>query len=175
MRSSRSIALVIMACGFLATPYSISAAAAAAAAAAADPASQPATKPVDKTDPDIIQWRFHCDLEDGRRFISDGSLLLESRYLPNVAIPEKSVPAQGAQRLLESETDKEFGLDDLTQKAANGHYAAPSGIQLNRKYIKRLRESRMKGTVRFRGKGLNDPVLILDEQKVVGVMMPIKS
>ena len=158
-------AVAIIICRLLATPYRIS--------NAAEPPSQPATKPMD--DPDVIQWRFHCDLDGARRLISDGGLMLDSKYLPKVPVPEKSVPAQTAERLLKSETDTEFGLDDLKQKEANGHFKAPSGIQLNRKYVKCLRESLLKATVRFRGKGLNDPILILDDEKVVGVMMPIKS
>ena len=165
MRSIHAAAIVIMVCGFLAAFDTMS--------DAAEPTSQPATMPMDN--PDVIQWRLHCDLEDGRRLISDGGLMLESKYLPKVPVPEKSVPAAGAERLLKSETDQEFGLNDLKQKEANGHFASPSGIQLNRKYVKCLRESPLRATVRFRGKGLNDPILILDDEKVVGVMMPIKS
>jgi len=165
MRSIHGFVLVIIVCGLVASANRVS--------GAAEPASQPATKPMDN--PDLIQWQLHCDLDDGRRLISDGGLMLESKYLPKVPVPEKSVPAQAAERLMKSETDKEFGLDDLNQKGGDGHFASPSGIQLNRKYIKCLRESPLKATVRFRGKGLNDPVLILDDKKVVGVMMPIKS
>jgi hypothetical protein len=137
---------------------------------AAEPASQP-----DKPDPDVVQWRAHCDLEDGRRFLTDGSLLLESRYVSAGPVPEKTVPPQGAQRLLQSSTDHEFGLADLERKGAGGHYVAPGSIQLNRKYIEYLRGSSLKATLRFAAKGPNDPVLILDDRKVVGVMMPMKS
>jgi len=167
MRSINAATLVIVVCGFLVPPRNMS--------HAAESASQPATKPVSNTDPDVVQWRAHCDLEDGRRLITDGSLLLESKYLPKVPVPEKTVPAQGVQRLLQSETDKEFGLDDLQKKSGDGHYVAPSGMQLNRKYINLLRESPVKATLQFRAKGANDPVLILDGQKVVGVMMPMKT
>jgi hypothetical protein len=122
----------------------------------------------------VVQWRAHCDLDDGRRLITDGSLLLEARYLPNVPVPEKSVPPQGAVRLLQSQTDHEFGLSDLSRTAADGHYLAPGPIQLNRKYVELLRGSSLRATLRFRGKGANDPVLILDGEKVVGVVMPMK-
>ena len=155
MRSISTVGFVILCCGLF---------------AAGDPATQP-----DKTDPDVVQWRAHCNLDDGRRFITDGSLLLESRYAPDVPLPEQSLPAPGAQRLLQSETDHQFRLADLDRKAADGHYLAPGGIQLNRKYIDFLRGSPLKGTLRFAAKGPNDPVLILDGQKVVGVMMPMKS
>jgi hypothetical protein len=130
----------------------------------------------DKPDSDAVQWRAHCDLEDGRRLITDGSLLVEARFLPKVPVPEKSVPATAAQRLMASETDREFGLASLErQSGAGGHYLGPGGIQLSRKYVELLRGSALKATLRFRSKGLNDPVLILDGRTVVGVMMPMKK
>jgi hypothetical protein len=136
-------------------------------------ARQAASQPDKPADPNVVQWRAHCDLDDGRRFITDGSLLVESRFLPGVSVPEKSVPPQGVVRLLQSLTNHEFGLSDL-DRTDGGHYLAPGSIQLNRKYIDLLRASPLKGTLRFRAKGSNDPVLILDDQKVVGVMMPMK-
>jgi hypothetical protein len=166
MRSIRPIALAIIVCALLTS--------AGAMSEAAEPASQP-EKPAEKPDPDVVQWRAHCDLADGRRFITDGSLLLESRFAPAVPIPEKSVGAQGAERLLQSETDHEFGLADLDRNAPGGHYLAPGSIQLNRKYIEFLRGSPLKPSLRFRAKGQNQAVLILDDQKVVGVMMPMKQ
>ena len=65
--------------------------------------------------------------------------------------------------------------DDGERKAEGGHYLAPGGVQLNRKYVELLRGSALKGMLRFRAKGANDPVLILDGKKVVGVMMPMKK
>ena len=164
MRSIRAIALVTIACGLIVSVHDRS--------AAGEPASQPADKPAD---PDVVQWRAHCDLEDGRRFLTDGALLLESRYLPNVPVPEKSVPPLRAVQLLKSETDHEFGLSDLDRTATGGHYVAPGPIHLSHKYIDLLRESPLKATVRFRAKGPNDPVLILDGEKVVGVVMPLRQ
>jgi hypothetical protein len=126
------------------------------------------------SNPDVVQWRFYCDLE-GRRVLSDGSLLLESLYATTGPLPEKSVPPQAAQRLLQSPTDHEFSLADLDRNEVNGHYMAPGPIQLNRKYIDYLRGSSLKASLRFMAKGPNDPVLILNGQKVVGVMMPMKT
>ena len=154
MKSITAVGCLVMLCGLF---------------AAGEPSTQPA-----KTDPDVVQWRARCDFDDGRRFITDGSLLLESRYAPGVPLPEQSVPAQGALRLLQSITDREFGLADLDRRN-DGHYLAPGPVQLNRKYIDLLRGSSLKATLRFGAKGPNDPVLILDGKKVVGVIMPMKS
>jgi hypothetical protein len=143
----------------------------------ATPVSQPASQAAaagENMNAEVVQWRLYCDLDDGRRFLSDGSLLVEARYFPNVPIPEKSLPATAPKRLLQSPTDRQFGLADLQQKTAGGHYTGP-GVQLNRKYVELLRGSPLKETLRFRAKGANDPVLIVDGQTVVGVVMPIKS
>jgi hypothetical protein len=164
MKSIMAVALAASACGMSASAFGPAQSVEAAPHAAAE-----------EPGPDAVQWRAHCDLEDGRRFITDGSLLLESRYVPDAAVPEKSVAPPGVERLLKSQTDHEFGLADLEKKADGGHYVAPGGIQLNRKYIELLRSSPLKGTLRLRGKGRNDAVLILDGKTVVGVMMPMKS
>ena len=181
MRSMNLVVLVIVACGLLASACERSEtskpvpAAQPTSESPASSASQPTPQAAAVTmNAGDVQWRMHCDLDDGRRLISDGSLLIEASYFPSVSVPEKSVPSTAPQRLLQSSTDHEFGLGDL-QKNAAGRYVAPGPIQLNQKYIDLLRASSLKATLRFRAKGANDPVLILDGQKVVGVVMPIKS
>src|SRR4051812_14436298 len=164
MRSSKTVVVAVVVSGFLA-------AACGWCAAGAEPPSRPA----DKADLDAVQWRFHSVLEDGRRVISDGGFLLGARYVPDVPVPEKGVAPQGVQRLLQSATERGFGMSDLERKAGGGNFVAPGGVELNRRYVECLRGSRLQETVRFRAKGANDPVLILDGTKVVGVMMPIKS
>jgi hypothetical protein len=141
-----------------------------------EPAPQtdpPATAPA-AADPHVVQWRFHCDLTDGRRLITDGSLLVEARYFPDVPVPERAVPPAAAERLLKSETDHEFGMDDLSDNTKSGHYRGGK-VLLNRKYVELLRGSSLAKSARFRAKGPNDPVLILDGDKVVGVVMPVKQ
>src|SRR4051812_36347740 len=160
MRSIQAIGLAMITCGLLASAYQ---------SFGADP---PATRP-DMSDPDVVKWWAHCDTADGRRFLTDGGLFLESRYLPNVPVPEKTLPPQAPERLLQSTTDHEFALADLDRKGRQ--YEAPGSIRLNHKYIDLLRESPVKANWRFRAKGPNDPVLIVDGDKVVGVMMPMKS
>ena len=104
----------------------------------------------------------------------DGAMLLEARWVPDVPIPERAIPPAAAERLMASETERSFGLADL-ERTESGHYAAPGDVHLNRKYVELLRGSRLKPTLRFRAKGPADPVLILDGETVVGVMMPVKS
>ena len=131
------------------------------------------SNPVITSDGSAVEWRFHADLEDGRNFITDGAMLIESKYLPNAAIPEKSIPAQTIQRLLDSPSERQFGLENLEQKG--GHYVIPGLVQINRKYVEALQSSPMKSALRFCAKGPNDPIVILDGQKAVGVVMPMKA
>src|SRR5438105_3679068 len=73
--------------------------------AAACGASQP--------EPELSVWTARYDLPDGRCFVTDGRLLLEASYLPELKIPERSLPAERAERLLARDTDKEFTFGDL--------------------------------------------------------------
>lgn len=159
MKSIHARTLLVVICSILSSAYSTSSAQA--------PSSQPA-------DPNVVQWRFRSDFDDGRRFITDGSLVIESRYLPAEQLPQQSIPQAFIQRLLQSTTEREFALADLEQKSS-GHYASRDGIQLNKKYIELLRSSPLKPAFRLRAKGSLDPLLIIDGNKVVGVVMPMKS
>jgi hypothetical protein len=159
MKPIRAIALVILICSIVASAVSVS------------PAQAPASQPAD---PNVVAWRFHSDFADGRMFITDGSLVIESRYLPAIAPPAQSIPEASIQRLLQSATEKEFAMADLNERPADGHYLAPGGIQLNKKYINLLKESPLKPSFRFRAKGPLDPILILDGEKVVGVVRGMK-
>lgn len=120
---------------------------------------------------DEIIWNAQSKLADGRQLLTDGSLILDSRYISDAPLPKKAIPSQNVQRLLQSDTDHEFDLDDL-EKGAGGHYVAPRSVKLNNKYIDFLR--RAKASIRFRAKGPMDPILILDGEDVVGVVMPVK-
>jgi hypothetical protein len=168
MRSTPAIGLAFIACAVL-----ISASAAAEQRPPTSQPNQPTRKPA-LGSRDVQCWA-HCDLDDGRRFITDGGLLIEARYFPKVAVPERAVPGKNAERLLQSKTEREFGLDDLSKSGPDGHYRAPDSVMLNRKYIELLRDSSLAKTLRFRAKGNDDPVLLLDEKKVVGVVMPVKQ
>jgi hypothetical protein len=85
---------------------------------------------------DSLKWSAYSTFSDGRKFYTDGALLLDSRYTLGEPLPQKSLPEEGVQRLLKAETDHEFGAGDLTKKDAN--YIAPVSIQLNERQIYRL-------------------------------------
>jgi len=122
---------------------------------------------------DNVVWNAVSKFDDGRQFLTDGSFLLDSRYAPAEDIPKKNIPPQSVQRLLDSKTDHDFGFADLG-KTPTDHYLAPGPIQLNRIYVDYLRKTSLSGTLRFKAGGQYNPVLILDGDKVVGVVMPMK-
>jgi hypothetical protein len=163
MPSATSIPAIVLLCVTLLL-------AARAGAAPGDPDKRP-----DTSAPDAIDWRFHSDLPDGRRLLTDGGLLLDAKLIPDAPVPEKSLPPKNAQKLLDSKTDHEFALKEVEPTAEGGHYLAPGEIQLNRKYIELLRRTKQKDRIRLAAKGAEDPVLIKDGDKVVGVMMPMKK
>lgn len=139
----------------------------------ADPPSS--GMPAGSTAAEIIKWQAQSILGDGRKFVTDGAMVLDSRYIGSEAIPEKAVPAQSIQRLLESPTDREFATADIQRIESNGHFLAMDSIQLNRKYIEYLLRAALNAPVKFRASGPDDAVLILDGEAVIGVVMPMKA
>ena len=127
-----------------------------------------------ETAAEAMQWRAYSEFSDGRRFISDGALLFDSRYLPSVPLPKVSIHPPNIQRFLDSVNDHGFDLSDLDREPPDGHYIGPGPIKLNGKYIELLKTSPLEPSWRFMAKASTDPVLILDGDKVVGVVMPMK-
>jgi hypothetical protein len=161
MQSTRAIVLVMMTGALLAFPCD--------GAESDKPASQPA-------DPPAVQWRFYSDFADGRRFLTDGSLVLDAHYIPGEPVPQRSLPPESVQRLLRADTDHEFGLSDLLSTGGpNDHYRGPGPVVLNRKYVDLLRGLTFKDALRFRAKGGGDRVLLVDGGQVIGVVMPVKQ
>jgi hypothetical protein len=122
-----------------------------------------------------IDWQMISDLPDGKRFISDGSLLLNIEYVGVNSLPTKNVPAQTTQRLLIWNTNHEFKFADLQTEGSSGHYLAPHNILLNKKYIDYLKQVLPEDQApRFRGGGATDPVLIVHNGVVIGAIMPLQ-
>lgn len=126
-------------------------------------------------EPEVVEWRAYCDLDDGRRFLTDGRLMLEASYVPSAVLPERKLPPERAERLLAWKTDREFLVTDLKREAPDGHYRGLDSIQLSRVYVEFLRALPLRKTLRFRAKGPDDPVLLLDGAKVVGAVMPLQE
>ena len=167
MRSITMVCLVAMVFGIIAFAYNRS--------TAAEPASQPASRP-NLSDPDVVRWWAHCDFvmaesSHGRRAVSG-----IAGYVPSVPVPEKSVAGQPPSDFWSQRPTTNSPWPIWYRKGSDGHYTAPGSIgAASGKYIDLLRGSPLKATLRFAAKGPNDPVLILDDKKVVGVMMPMKS
>ncbi len=122
-----------------------------------------------------MDWEVISDLPDGRRFISDGSLLLNIEYVSVNTLPTKTVPAQTTQRLLAWTTNHAFKFSDLRIDESSSHYLAPHNILLNKKYIDYLKQVLPEDQApRFRGGGATDPVLIVHNDVVIGAIMPLQ-
>jgi DNA-directed RNA polymerase subunit RPC12/RpoP len=122
-----------------------------------------------------INWSVYADLPDMRRFVTDGSFLINLKYVHPESLPGRSVPAQALLALLKQETNVEFSLDELVPSPPLGHYLAPHNILLNKRYVESLRQTRPEfGNFRLRGRGELDAVIIYDGEAIIGAIVPMK-
>lgn len=121
-------------------------------------------------------WWRAIPMEDGRVFVTDGGLSIDAAVVKPATLPEKFPAAAGANiaRLLASAYDKETGLGDLRPGARANTFETAEGVVLNGNYITLLRSVARPAQTRLRTKGKTDPVVVVVDERVVGVMMPVQ-
>ena len=67
----------------------------------------------------------------------------------------------------------ECGFKDLDATCLRPYRITPSGIALNATYIEYLRRILPAASVRFRMTGKMQPVVVVADGKVIGVLMPV--
>jgi hypothetical protein len=122
-------------------------------------------------------WKRIVKLSDRRTFITDGALSLDVALAKPAALPSDVLGAAAAklvERYLGAPLPDEFGLTQL--RAGSGRtYLAPSGVVLNADYVDYLRPMLPVPRVRLRMKGDLEPVVILQDGKAVGLVMPMRG
>lgn len=115
-------------------------------------------------------------MADGRTFVTDGGLSIDAAIVKPSTLPEKFPAAAGANvaKLLASPYDKETGLGDLRAGARPNTFETAEGVVLNGNYITLLRSVVKPAQARLRTKGKTDPVTVVVDDRVVGVMMPVQ-
>jgi hypothetical protein len=128
------------------------------------PSPGPATK---------LAWRFVCNVRTGQRLVTDKCLLIDVDYIVLDQLPTGEITAEKVERILDRNTTHGFVLANLRTTPPDGNYLTPTGIILNRKYVGYLRGLSMKKSLRFRASGPDDPVIILDGDRIIGALMPM--
>ena len=120
-------------------------------------------------------WQGSVRLSDGRTFVTDGGLALDAGLAKPAKLPDRVLPGKVLESYLNTSREHEYGFSDLTAALSGRTYTSPSGIPLNATYINFLRRVLPVRSVRFRMGGEMQPVVIVAEGKVVGVLMPVRK
>ena len=121
-------------------------------------------------------WSRLLNMPDGRTFVSDGGLAIDVAIAKPATLPSTVVPQQGVATvagLLQASYDREVGLTELLPGPKPNTFAAPKGPVLNGNYITFLQSHLPAAAVRLRIKGATDPVVIVHDGRVVGILMPV--
>jgi len=119
-------------------------------------------------------WQGVVRLSDGRTFITDGGLAVDTAFVKPATLPEREIPGKVLETYLNAERKDEYDLGDLTPAATGKTFTTPSGIPLNATYINYLRRT-LPASLRFRVGGELEPIGIVANGKVVGVLMPVRK
>jgi hypothetical protein len=121
-------------------------------------------------------WKRVIKLDDGRSFVTDGGLSLDTAVVKVTPLPTDvrvgGVPAKAMQGYLAAKLPEEIGLSDL--RSGRGGYTATGGVVLNTGYIDYLRTALPGGRVRLRMNGPTVPVVVVLDGKAIGVVMPMQ-
>jgi len=123
-----------------------------------------------------IGWDRMFRLPEGRVFVTDGAITLDAELAKLPALPSTELPTatgEVMQRYMAAELPDEFDLDDLERGSMPQTYQAPSGVTLAAKYVELLRKIAPDASLRM--KGTLEPVVIVSDGRVVGLVMAIAS
>jgi hypothetical protein len=130
-------------------------------------------KPTAPGTPGDPTWQGILRMRDGRTFVTDGGLAMDAALVKPATLPDRELPAKVLEDYLGAPHKDECGLKDLNAAASGLTFTTPSGIALNATYINYLRRIVPAGSVRFRMTGKMQPVVIVDDGRVIGVLMPV--
>jgi hypothetical protein len=146
-------------------------------ASAAAPAA--AQTPPPMSDPKLVQtvpaWTHKVKLPppDNRIFVSDGGLVLDVGFAKPAVRPSQDMPADMGTAVagyLSGYYPTEFGLSDLKEGTTPAVFVGPQGFALSRNYVTFL--TRYAPGVRLRTKGAGYPVLLVHDQRNIGLLLP---
>ena len=131
------------------------------------------------SDPRLVQtvpaWTHKVKLPppDGRTFVSDGGLVLDVDVAKPAMRPSQSMPpdlATAVAGYLSGYYPTEFGLTDLHEGKTPAVFVGPEGFAVSRNYVTFL--TRYAPRVRLRTKGVGYPVLLVLDQRHIGLLLP---
>jgi hypothetical protein len=147
--------------------------------AVAGMASSAAAQAPSHSDPRRVQtmpaWshKVKLPLPDDRTFVSDGGLVLDVEVAKPAVRPSESMPAEMGKAVagyLSGYYPTEIGLSDLREGPTPAVFVGPQGFAVSRNHVTFL--TRYVPRVRLRVKGDGHPVLLVLDQRKIGLLLP---
>jgi hypothetical protein len=138
-----------------------------------------AQAPPPMSDPKLVQtvpaWTHKVKLPppDNRIFVSDGGLVLDVGFAKPAMRPSQDMAADMGTAVagyLSGYYPTEFGLSDLKEGKTPAVFVGPEGFAVSRNYVTFL--TRYAPRVRLRTKGVGYPVLLVQDQRNIGLLLP---
>ena len=118
-------------------------------------------------------WQAVVVMTDGRRFVTDGGMAVDTAVAKPDTLPKREIPGKVMESYLTAAPKEECRFSDLTQNSSGRTYSTPGGLPLNATYINYLRRVVPTGRARLRITGDLQPVLVLVDDKLIAVLMPV--
>jgi hypothetical protein len=120
-------------------------------------------------------WQGIVRASDGRTFITDGGLAIDTALAKPASLPARELPGKVLDGQLAAAHKAEYRFSDLRVEKPSRTYASPNGILLNATYIDYLRRILPASSARLRMTGDMQPIVIVADGKAVGVFMPVRK
>jgi hypothetical protein len=119
------------------------------------------------------KWQGVLRASDGRTFVTDGGLAVDTALAKPSALPQRELPAKLLENYFATQHTDECGLDDLRRHASGKTYTSPSGLALNATYVDFLRRVAPSAALRFRMADRLKPIVVFADGKAVAVLMAV--
>jgi len=142
----------------------------------ANPPSNPILKPAPGEGGAEPGWSRALKLDDGRTFVTDGAMSIDATAVKATKMPAQVISGAGAQVMvkhLAATPPNEYRLSQLSSGPIPRSYSCPNGVLLNAGYVDYLRRVLPANRVRLRVDGTMQPVLIVLDERPIGVVMPM--
>ena len=124
---------------------------------------------------DTPAWNRVLQISDGRTFVTNGHLALDTEFAKPATLPEIVIPpSKAVEGNFTAPREHECTLGDLKPDRSQGRYTSPSGLWINADYVDYLRRV-LPSSTRLKMQRDLDPIVIVLSGKPIGVLMAMRS
>ena len=118
-------------------------------------------------------WSRVVAMPDGRKFVTDGAFAIDAAVAKPATMPQTVISTDPFGRYFSAPHEHEVSLEDLSPGNRQNTFVTPSGAALSGNYVRFLRDLDESEDVSLRLRGVTDPVVIMLDEKPIGVLMPL--